>query len=145
MFKYTFTLCIASLVLQGLVPTVAIAVEDPPALSKDYKSFEVAWSNEDGRRMGIALIAVNPNDSGADGKIWFPMEGTCTWGNWGTIEAGSFRIDSNDRLLPTQNLIPMRINGNCGDATATFEPDRNRLRVSRRNRPGYTFYIELQP
>ena len=145
MFKDAFAVLLVALFLQGLVPRDAIAGEEPPALSNEYKSFEVTWSNEDGRKMGRVVIAFNPLDSGAAGKIWFPKSGTCTWGNWGTIEAAFFRIDGNNRLLPTQDVVQMHINGDCGEASAAFEPNRNRLRVSRKNRPGYTFYIDLQP
>lgn len=125
--------------------TVAIAREEPPALTAGYQKFELTWSNEAGRTMGRAVIAVNPDDQAADGKIWFPKEGTCTWENWGQIAPASFRIDDGNRLAPTRESISMHINGDCSEAIAAFEQDRKRLRIVRKNRPGYTFFVNLQP
>lgn len=121
----------------------AVAGENPPALSGNFLLFETTWN--DSSNVGRVVIALDPTDSSVEGKIWFPMEGTCTWGKWGTIEPGALRIDGNKQIVPTQETIQMTINGECGPTTATFEPNRNRLRAVRANKPHYTFYIKLNP
>lgn len=91
------------------------------------------------------MIALPPQDSAAEGQIWFPKAGTCTNGNWGSIVAGALRVDATGGITVTRDRFKMVIDGNCGPATATFQPDRERLRIVRDNRPDYTFYVNLTP
>ena len=134
---------VAFLMVMFLGIPIASAGADPPELPGSYQLFESTWN--DSGNVGPVVIAINLDDKWADGKIWFPMEGTCTWGRWGTIVPGSLRIDESGHIVPTSEKVEMMIDGECGPATATFEPDQNRLRVVRVNRPSYTFYINLKP
>ncbi|MCW8889704.1 MAG: hypothetical protein OQL20_03480, partial [Sedimenticola sp.] len=88
MIKRTFLLFTVSFSVSCMVIGHAQADIDPPMISDSYQKFEVSWSNSEGRRMGRSIIAIDPNNSETEGKIWFPMKGTCTFGKWGSVEPG---------------------------------------------------------
>ncbi|WP_260296036.1 hypothetical protein [Sedimenticola hydrogenitrophicus] len=144
MLKKTIGNFLTPLLVIVLGGSVALAKDDPPTLPAEYRLFETTWSNSYGQERGRVIIAINPNNISEEGKIWFPKDGTCTQGQWGTIAPGSFYFNEDNRLLPTRDKVEMQINGGCGQATGIFDSVNNRIRVTRSNRPGYTFFIDLR-